>query len=79
MSAQDVDRLLAGFSFLVEDRPCALRKILLASVRRTLEDLDALDRDHPVWSLLAIQTVNASRLRCFTGWQLRNGLAGEAT
>ncbi len=79
MSAQDIDHLLAErYAFLSEDVPCTLREILFASVRQMLEELDALDRDHPVWSLLAVQTVNASRLDRFVGWQLWNGLAGEA-
>jgi len=80
LSAHDIERLLAErYAFLSKDVPCALRESLLASVRRMLEELDALDRDHPVWSLLAVQTVNASRLRSYTGWLVYYGKANEAT
>jgi hypothetical protein len=80
LSTEDIDDLIAGnFSFLLEESPCALREVMLRSVRRTLERLDGLDREHPVWSLLAVQTVNRSRLRSYTGWQVHYGEADEAT
>jgi len=71
--------LIGEFSFLGGESPCRLREALLQGVRRTIEELDALDREHPVWSLLAVQTVNASRLRSYTGWLLHNGQADEST
>ncbi len=80
MSAEEIERVIAqDLWFLVEGSPCPLRTQLLAAVRRTFERLDDLPRDHPVWALLAVQTVNLVRLIHFTRWQLREGEADEAT
>ena len=78
MSLEDVDRVLGGsFRFLLEGSPCALRETLLDSVRANLMELDVLDRNHPVWAFLAVQTVNRSRLGSFLGWKIYHGLADE--
>ena len=81
VSTEDVETLIAEqFYFLVEGSPCDLREKLLAGVRQTLHALDGLDREHhPVWVLLAVQTVNASRLHHYVRWLLRQGEADEAT
>jgi hypothetical protein len=78
VSLEDVDRLLReSFLFLLDGPPCALRETLLDSVRANLMELDALDRNHPVWAFLAVQTVNRSRLGSFMGWKIHHGLADE--
>ncbi len=78
MSAEDVDRVLnQEFAFLLSGPSCVLRETLLDSVRGHLLELDALDRNHPVWAFLAVQTVNLSRLGSFMGWKIRQGLADE--
>jgi hypothetical protein len=80
MSLEDVDRLLhEQFSFFQGDEPCELREILGSSIRQELLELDGLDRNHPVWSHLAVRTVNRARLSSFLGWKVHHGLAGEAT
>lgn len=79
MSAEDVEVLIDQFFFLREGPPSPFREALLRNLRRTIEDLDALDRDHPVWSLLAVQTVNHVRLMSYTGWRVYHGQADEAT
>lgn len=79
MSREDVDRLLhEEYPFFQGDEPCALREILGRSVRQELLELDGLERSHPVWSHLAVQTVNRARLASFLGWKLHHGLASEA-
>lgn len=78
MSTEDVDRVLReDFLFLLDGPSCVLRETLLDSVRDMLLELDALDRNHPVWAFLAVQTVNPSRLGSFVGWKIYHGLADE--
>lgn len=80
MSADDVELVLREtFELLLTGPRCALREVLQDSVRAALVELDALDRGHPVWAYLAVQTVNHSRLSSFLGWQIDHGLAGEGT
>lgn len=80
MRVQDVDSLLAEhFDFLLGEARCPFQAVLLESVRSLLDELDGLDRDHPIWSLLAVETVNLSRLRSFAFWQLHHGVDREAT
>ena len=77
MSIEDVDRLLRECHSLHEGPPCILRETLCDSVRANLLELDALDRNHPVWAYLAVQTVNRSRFDSFLGWKIHHGLADE--
>jgi hypothetical protein len=80
MSLDDVERVLAGaFEPLPEGPPCPLRELLRDGVRAALLELDALDRGHPVWAYLAVQTVNRTRLRNYLGWKASRGLADERT
>jgi hypothetical protein len=80
MSADDVEQVLQEiFPLLLTGPRCALREVLQESVRAALVELDALDRGHPVWAYLAVQTVNHSRLSNFLGWQVDHGLAGAGT
>lgn len=71
MSASDVDAVIKGeFAFLRDDIECPLRAVLLESVGSCLTELDALDRAHPIWAHLLVQTVNCSRLRHLVRWRL---------
>ena len=58
-------------------RPVAVRKSdFLRQLRRStlklLLELDALSRDHEVWSLMAVKTVNQSRLSHYVSFTLRH-------
>jgi hypothetical protein len=71
VSATDIHACLSSeFAFLLEDHDCALRHVLLESVRSSLEELDALDRSHPIWAKLIVQTVNYPRLQHIVDWEL---------
>ena len=71
VSASDVDAVIRReFAFLRDDVECPLRVVLLEHVGSCLTELDALDRAHPIWANLVVQTVNCSRLRHLVSWRL---------
>jgi hypothetical protein len=78
MSTVEVEELIATrFRRLLRGDECIVREQMLRSVRAHLVELDALERHHPIWIHLHVQTVNESRLRSYLNWKLYHKLAGQ--
>lgn len=85
MSAIEIEACISQeFAFLLQKYDCPLRHVLLESVRSCLDELDALDRTHPIWakptvrSFSRLKDITYTRLPDIVDWKLEHNADDEA-